>query len=242
MKETHKWTKDQVKSAQVVNFGKKYIWKPTLLKLIGEVQHKKLLELGSGNGHWLELFSTQGALCTGVELAKNQIQLAREKNTDHSITYIEGDITKLDKLPLKSNSYDIILLEHVILEIESTNKLKKIFNGAYNLLKTGGILVVSDLHPFAPALRPKNMKIDTSFTYFSSGKTIEIISKRIDGQEILYKDYHWTLEDICDSITQSGLKLISIIEPKPTPALAKKYPELAYRLETPMGIMFKAVK
>jgi hypothetical protein len=86
------------------------------------------------------------------------------------------------------------------------------------------------------------MKIDTSFTYFSSGKTIEIISKRIDGQEILYKDYHWTLEDICGSITQSGLKLISIIEPKPTAALAKKYPELAYRLETPMGIMFKAIK
>jgi ubiquinone/menaquinone biosynthesis C-methylase UbiE len=71
-----------------------------------------------------------------VEIAKNQIQLAREKCTDNTITYIEGDITKLDTLPLKSNSYDIILLEHVILEIESTNKLKKIFDGAYKLLKT----------------------------------------------------------------------------------------------------------
>ncbi len=238
----HGWTSKQVRSASIPNFGKKYIGEPYFLKLVGEVKNKKILELGSGNGYWLELLSRKGAICTGVEIAEKQISLARNKNTAKKIKYIRGDITNLEKYNLKTNNYDVMFLEHVLLEISSIKKLERIFSGAYKLLKKGGILAVADLHPFAPSSKPVNIRTDKGYNYFLSGKIIKVISKRIDGKETIYRDYHWTLENIVQSITKSGLQIIEIIEPRPSIKLAKKYSQLTYRLTKPMSIMIKAIK
>lgn len=242
MNKKHRWTKELVKNAKVPNFGKKYVTQPTLLKLIGAVKNKRVLELGSGNGYWLDLLSRRGALCTGVEVSKKQIDLAKEKNISQKIRYIQGDITNLQKYNLKSNIYDVVFLEHVLLEISSIKKLEKIFNGVYKLLKKDGILIVSDLHPFAPSAKPDNLKTNKKFNYFSSGDIVHLVSKRIDDKEILYKDFHWTLEDIVKPITKSGLKIVEIIEPRPSMKIANKHAELAYRLKIPMSIMLKAIR
>lgn len=242
MNKKHKWTKRQAKNALVPNFGKKYVTQPALLKLIGVVKNKRVLELGSGNGYWLELLSQRGASCTGVEISKKQINLAKERNSSPKIRYIQGDITNLEKYNLKSNSYDVVFLEHALLEISSIKKLEKIFNGIYKLLKKDGISVISDLHPFAPSAKPDNLKTSKKFNYFSSGDIISLVSKRIDGKEISYKDFHWTLGDIVKPITKSGLKIIEIIEPRPPVKIANKYAQLAYRLKTPMSIMLKVIK
>jgi len=238
----HDWTKKQAKSASIPNFGKKYIGEPYFLKLIGEVRNKKVLELGSGNGYWLEMLSKKGAICTGIEIAEKQIILARNKDSSKRIKYIRGDITDLKKYNLAFNNYDIVFLEHVLLEISSIEKLERIFARAYNLLKKGGILIISDLHPFAPSSKPENIRTDKKYNYFSSGKVIEVVSLRIDGKETIYKDFHWTLENIITSITKSGLHITGIIEPKPSIAFTKKYPQLMYRLKTPMSFMIKAIK
>lgn len=239
---SHEWTQKQVKSASVPNYGKKYIDQPNFLKLIGDVENKKVLELGSGNGYWLELLDKRGAKCTGIELAEKQLELAITKNKTGNITYILGDITKLDKIFLKEKSYDVILLNHVLLEISSISKLKKIFKSASRLLKKGGKIVIADLHPFSPSMKPDNIRTDKSYNYFSSGDVFHVVSKRIDGQEILYKDFHWTLSDIITSITDSGLKISKLIEPKPTIKQTEKYPALKYRLDIPMSIMIEIVK
>lgn len=184
--------------------------------------------------------SRKGAICTGVEIAEKQINLARNKNT--AIKYIKGDITNLEKYNLKIDNYDVIFLQHVLLEIPSIKKLEKIFGGAYRLLKTGGILAVADLHPFAPSSKPENIKTYGKYNYFQSGGIIKVISKRVDGKETMYKDFHWTLQDIVESITKSGLQITKIIEPRPSVKLARKYTQLAYRLIKPMSIMIKATK
>lgn len=238
----HNWTKKQAKSASVPNFGKKYIVEPVFLKLIGDTKNKKILELGSGNGYWLELFSKKGAVCTGIEIAEQQIELAVGKDNLNKIKYIKGDITELEKMKLKESYYDVIIIEHVLLEISSISKLHKIFNGAYRLLKKGGIVVVSDMHPFAPSFNTEKIKTTKGYNYFSSGEIFKCIATRLDGEETIYKDFHWTLEDIVKSITKSGLKVIEIIEPRPSLRLVKKYPTMARLIDKPGTIMFKAIK
>jgi len=238
----HEWTKKQVESASIPNFGKKYIVEPYFLKLVGKVKNKKVLELGSGNGYWLELMSKKGALCTGVEISEQQINLAIGKDTAKKIKYLRGDITNLKKYHLKIEGYDVILLMHVLLEIPSVKKLERIFRDAYKLLKKNGIIAIADLHPFAPSSKLENIITNKEYNYFSSGKVIKVISSRIDGGKIIYKNFHWTLADIINSITKSGLLISEIIEHKPSLKLAKKYPQLAYRLKAPLGIMIKAIK
>lgn len=240
--EKHKWTASQARIAKVPNFGKKYVVEPALLKLIGDIKGKSVLELGSGNGYWLEILERKGAKCIGIEIATKQIEIAKDNPKSKNIKYIQGDITNLNKYKLKTNSYDVILLEHVLLEIGSINGLNRIFAGVQRLLKKGGIVVISDIHPFAPSARPTKIRTLRDYNYFQSGSIFEIFSKRIDGKKIFYKDFHWTLEDLSCSITNSGLVITDILEPRPSQRLAEKYDELKYRMKVPMSIMIRAKK
>ena len=81
------------------------------------------------------------------------------------------------------------------------------------------------------------------FNYFDSGASFEIQSKRVDGEIICYRDIHWTLSDLTGAITNAGLKITEITEPKPSIKDVEKYPdELGYRLNIPMAIMIKSAK
>lgn len=237
---SHDWTTNQTEQASIPNYGKKYVDEPNYLNLIGCVKNKKVLELGSGNGYWLELLTKKGAECTGIELSDNQINLSKSKDTSKSINYIKGDITK--SINLKFETFDIILINHVLLEIDSIEKILNIFKTCYQLLKLNGRIVISELHPFATSSRPKNIKLPHNFNYFNSGQVFEIISHRIDGEDILYKDFHWTLSDVISSITSNGLVVSKIIEPKPNISDVTKYDALKYRLTTPMSIMIEVKK
>ena len=241
MKSKHDWTKEQAKSAQVPNFGKKYISEPELLRMVGpDIAGKKILELGSGNGYWLELLTKHGADCTGIEIATEQLELAKASNPN--ISYIQGDITTLNMHDLKEESYDTVLVEHVLLEIPSTKEIASIMKESYRLLKKSGTIIVSDLHPFAASLKPDNIRTPAEYNYFSSGEIIEVVSKRLDGGETIYRDFHWTLSDIVGSLTQAGFQIVELTEPRPSKELVEQRPDIAYRETTPMAFWIKAIK
>src|SRR3989344_7057950 len=143
----HKWTKKQVKTAQKPDYTKLYVTQPALLKELGNVKDKKVLEIGCGNGYWLRILAQRGAKCTGFDIAKNQIETARTLPLSNNINYFVADATK--KISLM-NKFDTIFIEHVLLEISQLSKIKNLFKNAYKLLKNGGYLIVSELHPFAP--------------------------------------------------------------------------------------------
>lgn len=238
----HEWTKEQVSSASKPNFGKIFVTAPNLLEAIGEVDGKKVLEMGCGNGFWLRLLARVGAKCTGIDHAENQIEAA--KNWDDplttSIEYRVGDVS--DQVDMQSQ-YDLVFFEHVLLEMPERSILDGAIKNASDALKSGGKLVISDMHPFAPSSRPGNMRISEDFSYYDSGAPFEISSTRVDGETIYYKDCHWTLSDIAQAITKAGLVITEIKEPVPSKEDIARYPEqLGYRLKNPMAIMFIARK
>lgn len=238
----HDWTVEQVQSASKPNFGKVFVTAPNLLRALGDVDGKSVLELGCGNGYWLRLLARAGAKVSGIDLAENQIAAAKawDDPITNEIDYRVGDVSK--ELDFQGN-FDIAFFEHVLLEIPNKDELYSAVQNAADTLKEGGLLFISDIHPFAPSSRPENIRIADDFNYFESGAPFEIQSKRVDGEIIYYKDVHWTLSDLAGAITSAGLKIVEIVEPKPTIEDVKKYPEeLGYRLHVPVQISFKAVK
>lgn len=238
----HEWTKEQVASAATPNYGKVFVTAPNLLEMLGSVGDKKVLEMGCGNGFWLRLLARDGAQCTGIDLAENQIKAARQWDdpTTNLIEYRLGDVSKQTDMQAQ---YDLVFFEHVLLEIPERAMLERAIKNAADALKPGGKLVISDMHPFAPSSHAENIRVPEDFTYFSSGAPFEVPATSLDGKITYYKDCHWTLSDITQAITKTGLVITEIREPLPKDEDVAQYPDhLAYRLEHPMAIMFAASK
>lgn len=238
----HEWTVEQVQSASKPNFGKVFVTAPNLLRALGDIEGRGVLELGCGNGYWLRLLARAGARATGIDLSENQINAAKswDDPATQAIDYRVGDVSQALDLQGK---FDIAFFEHVLLEIPEKAELYRAVDNAASTLKEGGTLVVSDIHPFTPSFRPDNIRIADDFNYFDSGAPFEIQSKRIDGETIYYKDVHWTLSDLAGAITSAGLKITEITEPRPSDEDVARYPnELGYRMSTPAQILFKAIK
>ena len=236
----HDWSTEQVKSAKNPNYSKLYVITPALMDLLGNVNGKEILEMGCGNGYWLRILTEQGAKCTGFDLSENQIKVAKEDDPEKRIKYFVADASK--KVDLNNESFDIIFLEHVLLEISDLTKIKRIFKEAHRLLKDNGFLIVSELHPLAPETDFSNIEVDEGYTYFKSGFPVKIISTKPDGTVTKYTDFHWTFQDLIDSITESGLKVVKVLEPTPDEKTVKKYPYLNYRKDKPLALMIKAQK
>lgn len=236
----HEWTKAQVQSAATPNYGKVFVTAPNLLRLIGDVEGKSILELGCGNGYWLRLLKDLGAAeCRGIDHAPNQIEAAQTwEDAPAGITFEVGDITKTLEF---SRQYDVVFLEHVLLEVTTREGLEATFRNARKAIKLDGKLVVSDFHPFGPSSRPQNVRVADDFSYFQDGASFEIISRRVDGEVIHYKDCHWSLSALAGAITTAGFAITQIIEPLPSDEVVRRYPEqLSYRLTYPMAIMMEA--
>jgi len=68
----------------------------------------KILDIGSGSGHWLHTFALNGYEVYGVDLAPNCIDLSKQ----HGYKAYLVDITK--EIPFEESSFDIILVNHFI--------------------------------------------------------------------------------------------------------------------------------
>lgn len=217
------WTKKQSEKFKTPNYSKEYFRKPTILKLLGNIKNKKIIEFGSGSGYWTRILTKKGAKCIGVDSSKEQIERAikNEKKNPLGIKYILGNITNLKEI--KSNQFDYVFIEFVLLEIPKKELLVKLFKEAHRVLKKDGKLFISDMHPFDPIIIHERFKLPKNFNYFQSGAKMIAYAKQLDNTMISFTDYHWTLEDYISSITNAGFLISDIREPIPTKSMIKKF-------------------
>ncbi len=74
---------------------KQYVQYPGLLKLLGNVSGKSVLDAGCGNGHLTKKIAELGAHVTAFDISLDQLKLAAQNNYHPRITYFRRDLTKL---------------------------------------------------------------------------------------------------------------------------------------------------
>lgn len=106
-----------------------------MIKLIGEVHHQRILDIGCGTGNHLKLFQTLGSDPVGVDTSVFMLQRAKEKG-DFKLVLAMGE-----QLPLKDSAFDITTLITTLEFCEDPTKVlqetarvtkKKIFLGVLN--------------------------------------------------------------------------------------------------------------
>tara|TARA_Y100000310_G_scaffold329906_1_gene400582 strand:+ start:3660 stop:4400 length:741 start_codon:yes stop_codon:yes gene_type:complete len=213
---------------------------PAMIKLIGDVKNKVVLDMGCGFGDHSRKLSQKGAKkIIGFDLSKELIRFANEQK----IPNCEFEVGNLNqKLQYKSGYFDVVFAGLAIHYIKNLNQL---FKEVKRVLKKNGIFVFSTGHPifdlinqspeFKIGVRLVGNKRIIDGNYFD-----ESLKKTDLGGVGKVKLYSYTFETFIKSGLNNKFELIDYVDAKPVPS-SKRYDYEKYKLATtlPTFILFK---
>lgn len=140
-------TKNQVGYDQWASFYDQYA-NPTIAidelafpDIYSEIKNKNVLEVGCGTGRHTRRLLAMGNKVTGIDVSEGMLQRLREKIHDKDLILLNGDFTNTD---ISGGPFDAII-ESLVLE--HVPDLTVFFRKSRGLLKPGGQLFLSEIHP-----------------------------------------------------------------------------------------------
>jgi ubiquinone/menaquinone biosynthesis C-methylase UbiE len=212
---------------------------PAMLKAVGNIGRKRLLDIGCGAGIHAKKYFQKGANVEGLDISRTMIELAR-KNCPQA-RFKVGSITKL---PYKNSSFDTVTAS---LCMDYIRELDKAFSEVNRVLKKGGLFYYSENSPInsmrerkeTSALdcnaigRIKDKRTNKTLALGTGWKEGVEEFEMVPGMKIKY--YKRMFRTHLKAIVNAKFELIDIIDCKPTPTF-KKYDPKAYNIYTKFPI------
>ncbi len=117
---------------------------PNLIRMLGEIKGKHVLDLACGQGYFSRAMRAQSATVVGVDISKELIALAQQKNKDdkHKIDFFASSAD--DLFMIKDKSQDIVVC---VLAIQNIEKLNDTIRECARVIKPHGKLYLVMNHP-----------------------------------------------------------------------------------------------
>jgi len=211
------------------DFARQHLLNPAIFSLIGDVNGKKILDAGCGQGYLCRLLAKKGAKVTGVEPAKDFIQYAieRERKEKRGIEYIEKDLSEFTEL---NEEFDIVVSNMVFMDIPD---YQKAIHNCIRSLKKGGCFMFSISHPcfFPDAEWDKNPVVEIK----------EYFEEYSEKQNFGYS-FHRTLSSYLNFVIEDGCEIKKLIEPKLDEETAQLKENYLRQAHVPSFLVICAVK
>ena len=119
---------------------------PAMVRLIGDVRGKRVLDAGCGFGTYSIYCAEQGSQVTGIDISPTMIELAKKETEDArvGVDLRVMDATDMEGIP--DDAFDM-----VISSIAACFDVPLFFKEASRVLKPGGVFCFSDCHPLLGA-------------------------------------------------------------------------------------------
>ena len=197
--------------------NRKDLLDPLILRLLGDLPGKEVLDAGCGDGYLARKLARLGATVTGVEAARSMLAFALEEQQQEplSITYNLGDVTSMPFLA--DRRFDVVVTNNVIQDVEDFQGAFREFN---RVLRPGGTYLHIENHP-CYSLQGTGWVRDAQGEqlyrkvdyYFNRSPFIGRWSAESGIQGIV--QWHRTLGDIVNSLISAGFTIAQLIEPEP---------------------------
>ena len=199
------------------DFCKRHLANPTLLRLLGDVRGRRVLDAGCGNGYFSRMLAERGAQVVGVEPAGSMADFAREKEAElgQGIRYVQADLTELteltqpNQLPALGGPFDAVVCSMVLMAIPDW---KPAMRACVELARPGGLFVFGLVHPAFEQL------LDTWRQHGAYR-----VQRYLDEYEIVSpvaSDFHRPLSAYLNELASLGCRLREVAEPRLDPAVA----------------------
>lgn len=191
---------------------------PELMKLIGNVNGKRIIDIGCGPGDLSRKLANRGGEITGVDLSKEFIDYCKnlEDTMKDNIEYFCMDASNLSKLYGKT--YNLAVMDMVFINISNRKTIGNIFKETYKILGDNGRVIFSTLHPIQMYNKEnltERQTLPKDFSYFKSGVKFDSDVLLSDSSRIHLQDIHWKLEDYLDILKRNNFVVTDIREPHP---------------------------
>lgn len=186
-----------------------------VLTTIGPASGLRILDAGCGEGYMARELASQGADVLGVDSSANLIEAAAQLagHDADSPRFRVNDVAHLD---VDDNSYDLVLCNHLMNDLPDPREAIGEFA---RVLKPGGRIVILMLHPCFYSDRTTRSNGDNQTiagTYFAQRK----VTQKFNVDDIIspaeVTSWHRPLEFYIQALTDAGLSLTSLREPRPT--------------------------
>ena len=111
-----------------------------LLGLARDIGAERILEVGCGTGHWLNVLQTT-AQAYGMDFSFGMLQKARERKGTFYL--IRGDV---NRMPFPNNSFDIVVCVNALHHFDNPSGF---INNSRQILRRDGALAVIGMNPHA---------------------------------------------------------------------------------------------
>lgn len=125
------------------------------------VRGRDVLEIGCGTGKNTAWLAAEASSVIAMDFSEGMLARARTRVTAPNVRFVAHDVR--DSWPIAADSVDVVTCNLVL---EHVRALSPIFDEAVRVLRSGGQLFISELHPFRQLLGGR-----ARFTHERSGET-----------------------------------------------------------------------
>lgn len=204
----------------------KILENPMIKLMLPQIQGKKILDLGCGDGNMDKYFVYMGAeKVVALDISKKMINEAKKINKDERIEYYNIDMEDLSYIDEK---FDIVYSSLAFHYVEDFNKL---ISEIARLLNPNGILLFSQENPLKTALtfstkeQKNKVEINGKRYYLISDYQNEGVREKLWYHAIVTK-YHRTFSTIINTLISNNFNILEVRDSnllKPADENTEKY-------------------
>jgi SAM-dependent methyltransferase len=182
-------------------------WDPKLSPYLKHIEGKKVIVPQFGDGLVMLACARRGAIVTGVDFSTQQVLNARRaaEQCGVKVNLVEADWQNLPN-SVPSNHFDLVVTECGI--FNWIRRLDAWMKNAYRVLKKGGMLIVSDFHPFSIITEFKDGKATVEKSYFDQNPRL----CKEEAEMSPSIQFVWKLSDVLNSAIRAGFHVSHVEE------------------------------
>lgn len=201
---------------------------PVVLRMLGGVSGKRVLDVGSGEGRFCRMLREMAALVVGVDPTQELVQSSRAR--DRGGQYVQAFA---ENLPFADSTFDAVVSYLSLIDIAD---YKTAITEMSRVLRPGGRLVVANLNGFATAALGWHKDEVGNRLFWPMDNYPEERAERVEWAGISIINYHRPLSNYMKSFLGSGLVLREFEEPVPSDEMIERFPNLATERRVPLFV------